>query len=280
MTRLESGAIAPNTAPHDLSARSSAARCGARRRSWPSTSVEVELAADLPMLELDPVLFEQVLFNLLDNAAKYAPRRHHDPHPGVAGRADCGRAPGAGRGRRHPARRARAASSTSSTACRRATTCAPAPGSGSPICRGFVEAMGGTIRAAQPGRPAGAVFTDRPAGAGGIAAADWMPPHDCARASSPGHRRRAADPPAPADGPGHAGLSRPRGAERQAGARAARAERARADHPRSRPARHRRPRPAADDPRAATKACRSSCCRAAATRPARSRRSISAPTTT
>ncbi len=25
------------------------------------------------MLELDPVLFEQVLFNLLDNAAKYAP---------------------------------------------------------------------------------------------------------------------------------------------------------------------------------------------------------------
>src|SRR5262249_1765378 len=27
----------------------------------------------LPMLALDPVLFEQVLFNLLDNAAKYAP---------------------------------------------------------------------------------------------------------------------------------------------------------------------------------------------------------------
>ena len=31
------------------------------------------MAADLPMLELDAVLFEQVLFNLLDNAAKYAP---------------------------------------------------------------------------------------------------------------------------------------------------------------------------------------------------------------
>jgi two-component system sensor histidine kinase KdpD len=27
----------------------------------------------MPMLELDPVLFEQVLFNLLDNAAKYSP---------------------------------------------------------------------------------------------------------------------------------------------------------------------------------------------------------------
>jgi two-component system sensor histidine kinase KdpD len=35
--------------------------------------MEIDLAADLPMLELDPVLFEQVLFNLLDNAAKYAP---------------------------------------------------------------------------------------------------------------------------------------------------------------------------------------------------------------
>jgi two-component system, OmpR family, sensor histidine kinase KdpD len=34
--------------------------------------VEVDVAKDLPMLELDPVLFEQVLFNLLDNAGKYA----------------------------------------------------------------------------------------------------------------------------------------------------------------------------------------------------------------
>ena len=35
--------------------------------------VKLELESDLPMLELDAVLFEQVLFNLLDNAAKYAP---------------------------------------------------------------------------------------------------------------------------------------------------------------------------------------------------------------
>jgi two-component system, OmpR family, sensor histidine kinase KdpD len=34
--------------------------------------ISLDLAADLPMLELDAVLFEQVLFNLLDNAAKYA----------------------------------------------------------------------------------------------------------------------------------------------------------------------------------------------------------------
>jgi two-component system sensor histidine kinase KdpD len=35
--------------------------------------VSLDLAADMPMLELDAVLFEQVLFNILDNAAKYAP---------------------------------------------------------------------------------------------------------------------------------------------------------------------------------------------------------------
>ena len=35
--------------------------------------VEVAMAPDLPMLRLDAILFEQVLFNLLDNAAKYAP---------------------------------------------------------------------------------------------------------------------------------------------------------------------------------------------------------------
>src|SRR5262249_4492829 len=35
--------------------------------------VELELASELPMLDVDAVLFEQVLFNLLDNAAKYSP---------------------------------------------------------------------------------------------------------------------------------------------------------------------------------------------------------------
>jgi len=35
--------------------------------------VEVELPADNPLAMVDDVLLEQVLFNLLDNAAKYAP---------------------------------------------------------------------------------------------------------------------------------------------------------------------------------------------------------------
>ena len=72
MTKLESGAVVPNTALHDLGEIVGSAL---RRASGilAGHHVELELAAGLPMLELDAVLFEQVLFNLLDNAAKYSP---------------------------------------------------------------------------------------------------------------------------------------------------------------------------------------------------------------
>jgi two-component system sensor histidine kinase KdpD len=72
MTKLESGAIVPNAVPHDIgeivgSALRRASKILAHHH------VELELATDLPMLNLDAVLFEQVLFNLLNNAAKYSP---------------------------------------------------------------------------------------------------------------------------------------------------------------------------------------------------------------
>ena len=72
MTKLESGAIVPNMSAHDLaeivgSALRRANKILARHH------VELELAKELPMIELDAVLFEQVLFNILDNATKYAP---------------------------------------------------------------------------------------------------------------------------------------------------------------------------------------------------------------
>jgi two-component system, OmpR family, sensor histidine kinase KdpD len=72
MTKLESGAIVPNAALHDLSdiIGSALRRAG---KILTQHHVELELQHDLPMLALDAVLFEQVLFNLLDNAAKYAP---------------------------------------------------------------------------------------------------------------------------------------------------------------------------------------------------------------
>ena len=71
MTKLESGAVVPNTARHDIGeiVGSALRRAGKILARHP---VELELAAGLPMVDLDAVLFEQVLFNLLDNAAKYS----------------------------------------------------------------------------------------------------------------------------------------------------------------------------------------------------------------
>ena len=72
MTKLESGAIIPNAALHDLSeVVGSALRRASKMLD--NHKIVLELASDLPMLELDAVLFEQVVFNLLDNAAKYSP---------------------------------------------------------------------------------------------------------------------------------------------------------------------------------------------------------------
>jgi two-component system sensor histidine kinase KdpD len=72
MTRLESGALTPHAAPCELgevvgSALRRADKILARHH------VEVAIAPSLPMLEADAVLLEQALFNILDNAAKYAP---------------------------------------------------------------------------------------------------------------------------------------------------------------------------------------------------------------
>jgi two-component system sensor histidine kinase KdpD len=72
MTKLESGAAIPNFAMHDLGDIIGSALRRAGKILAPH-HVELDLQASLPMLELDAVLFEQVLFNLLDNAAKYAP---------------------------------------------------------------------------------------------------------------------------------------------------------------------------------------------------------------
>jgi two-component system sensor histidine kinase KdpD len=72
MTKLESGAIVPNTARHDIGEIVGSALRRGGKILW-HHNVSLQLGPDLPMLELDAVLFEQVLFNLLDNAAKYAP---------------------------------------------------------------------------------------------------------------------------------------------------------------------------------------------------------------
>ncbi|MBI1779498.1 MAG: sensor histidine kinase KdpD [Proteobacteria bacterium] len=73
MTRLEGGSLEFRLELVDLSeiietALRRASRILAQHR------VEMDLAADLPMINVDVALFEQAVFNILDNAAKYSPR--------------------------------------------------------------------------------------------------------------------------------------------------------------------------------------------------------------
>lgn len=156
MTRLEAGAIQLQTEWVDISdVVGSALRRAANILA--DHKLTTELDAALPLLKLDPVLLEQVLFNLMDNAAKYAP-----PPAAISLRA---RRSGAlliieviDEGDGIPAAdterifekfyRVRAGDR------QRAGT-----GLGLAICRGFINTMGGTIRAGNRLDRKGAVFT-------------------------------------------------------------------------------------------------------------------------
>ena len=155
MTRLESGALVPRVEPADLGDVVGSALERAKKILG-AHKVEIDLARPLSLLRLDPVLFEQVLFNLLDNAAKYAPAgsliRVQARRKGAAVRLQViDEGPGI-----PPADidrifdkfyRIRAADR------QRAGT-----GLGLAVCRGFVEAMGGSIVAANRQERRGAVF--------------------------------------------------------------------------------------------------------------------------
>ena len=156
MTRLESGAIAPRASLVDLSELvGSALERGTKILA--GHRVEIGLAPDLPMLSLDPVLFEQVLFNLLDNAAKYAPA-------GSAVRLQARREDafvrleildeGEGIPTADLDRIFDKFYRVHATDRRRAGT-----GLGLAICRGFVEAMGGSITAGNRPDRRGAMFS-------------------------------------------------------------------------------------------------------------------------
>jgi len=156
MTKLEAGPLAPSRVPTDIAdaigtALARADRILARHR------VEVAIEPDLPLLSLDGVLLEQVLINLLDNAAKYAPE---GSRIGIAaGREDGAlriavRDEGPGIAEEDLERIFEKFYRAQRSDRRPAGT-----GLGLAICRGFVEAMGGTIRAANRTDRSGAVFT-------------------------------------------------------------------------------------------------------------------------
>ena len=117
------------------------------RKAFPKQPVKVNLAPDLPFVNGDDKLLEQVLFNLLDNAHKYA----SDSGASIHGRRDgddvvlsvTDEGPGVKaadldkifekfyRGGRSDGRK-------------------PGTGLGLSICRGLIQAMGGTIVAQSP----------------------------------------------------------------------------------------------------------------------------------
>ncbi|HEX3500351.1 MAG TPA: sensor histidine kinase KdpD [Stellaceae bacterium] len=156
MTKIEAGVLQPNLAMIDLGEIVGTVLERARK-VLVNHRVTVDLAADLPMLRVDFVLFEQVLFNLLDNAAKYAP-------PGTAVTLRGERRgdwvaieildEGGGIDPEHLSH-----IFEKFYRIRRADRQRAGTGLGLAICRGFVEAMGGTITAANRSDRSGAVFT-------------------------------------------------------------------------------------------------------------------------
>jgi two-component system sensor histidine kinase KdpD len=155
MTQLDGGALKPRREACDVEDLVGAAlrRCAKQLAGHP---VRLSLPAGLPMLMLDFVLMEQVLANLLDNAAKYTPAGSaievsanrfkfslmisvRDEGPGIPD-ADLPRIFDKFY-RSRDGDRARAGT-----------------GLGLAICRGFVEAMGGRISARNRSDRKGAEF--------------------------------------------------------------------------------------------------------------------------
>jgi two-component system sensor histidine kinase KdpD len=155
MTQLEAKTVAPALMAIDLPELLGTV-AGDARRAMPMLRLKLDLAPDLPPARIDAQLFRQVLFNLLDNAAKYAPAgsevrvsARQVPHGLAIEVLDEG--PGIPPG--DLARIFDKFFRIETGDRRRAGT-----GLGLSICKGFVEAMGGSIVAENRPDRAGALF--------------------------------------------------------------------------------------------------------------------------
>jgi two-component system sensor histidine kinase KdpD len=169
MSRLEAGALGVKPEALDVTDLvETATNRLARRLS--THKIVLELPLDLPLVRADPLLLEQAIFNLLDNAAKYAPlassirvhahaTRDHvlltveDEGPGIPADA-----------LPHIFEKFYRAKASDS---RIAGT-----GLGLAVARGFVEAFGGTLEAANRTGRSGAILTMTLPVAPGLGSAD------------------------------------------------------------------------------------------------------------
>lgn len=141
MTRVQAGALAVKKewVPVDELIGSARTRLG---QVLEGREVTVRAAPEVPFLQVDPVLFEQVLFNLLDNAARYTPpgtplELEVDEGPLGAQVAVMDRGPGV---------RPEEAERLFDKFVRGAQQGVAGAGLGLAICRGIVVAHGGLIR--------------------------------------------------------------------------------------------------------------------------------------
>ena len=146
MSRIEAGGLKASSDWIDVAdvARGAVERA---RKYFPGRAIEMGIAADLPLIEADSVLLGQVLFNLLDNAVKYGGTEpinvyaRRDGDNVLISITDLGKGiPPEDLERVFEKFYRRG----------KADGRAPGTGLGLSIARGFVESMGGTIRAESP----------------------------------------------------------------------------------------------------------------------------------
>jgi two-component system sensor histidine kinase KdpD len=155
LTRIKAGEVSPRLEYVELADIINAALTRARR-GLADHELDISIPADLPMMRLDLFLMEHAFVNLLENAAKYAPKgtrivvtAREEQGSVVIDVTDSGIGIAANDLGRIFDRFVRAAT----TDARPAGT-----GLGLTICRAFVAANGGEVEAYSPGEGKGATF--------------------------------------------------------------------------------------------------------------------------